>query len=109
MTKREMAAQLLALRTERDELKEALGDAMDLLIRLGANYPHEEGDNCLHCSYLEAAAEVGKPLRRYLPEMLEASAEFARTDPERHAELVRGIFQGGVDLSWGGDTAAGGD
>ncbi len=107
MTKREMAAKLIALGAERDELKEALTDALLLLVRLGAGYPHQEGDDCLHCAYILAAAKVGAPLKRYMAEERQTVADFAQQHPERHALLVRGVFEGGVDLL-GGDVAAGG-
>jgi hypothetical protein len=92
MTKREMTAQLLALRAERDELKEALIDAVAVFVQLGASSAHEEGGDCLHCAALERAAEFGKPLRRYRAEIEVATADFAREQPERYAELRRGVF-----------------
>jgi hypothetical protein len=92
MTKREMAAQLLALRAERDELKEALIDAVSVFVQLGAGSPHVEGGDCLHCAALERAAEFGRPLRRYAAEFEAERAVFARDNPERYAELRRGVF-----------------
>jgi hypothetical protein len=92
MTKREMAAQLLALRDERDELKEALIGAVSVFIRVAAVSPHSERGDCFHCVALERALEIGKPLERYRAEFDAATAEFARDQPERYAEIRRGVL-----------------
>ncbi len=104
MTKRELQADLVALRTERDELKEGLFDAVGLLIQIAAVYPHQEQGECLHCAYLSRAREIGRPLERYKAEVNAAKVAFARDEPERYAELRRGIFLGAPAAS----PAAGG-
>jgi hypothetical protein len=99
MTKREMTARLLALRAERDELKEAVIDAVSLLIALAATFPHEGAGDCAHCATLVRALEIGRPLERYRAEFDVAMVEFARDQPERYAEIRRGVFEGAGRVS----------
>jgi hypothetical protein len=94
MTKRELQAEVLALRAERDVLKGALFDACGLLALLATTEPHTATGDCAHCLYLERAAAFGKPLGRYRAEVDAATADFARTNPARYAEIRRGILAG---------------
>jgi hypothetical protein len=89
-----MVAQLLALRTERDELKAALMDACGLLASLSMAHPHEPTGDCLHCAYLDRAVELGRPLERYRAEMAQTMADFARDNPERYGEIRRAVLRG---------------
>jgi hypothetical protein len=92
MTIREMAAELLALREERDELKAGLIEAASLLAGLGAALPHTDDGDCLHCAYVRRAAEVGRPLERYRAEFAAEVAAFRRDQPERYAEIRRAVL-----------------
>ncbi len=94
MTKRELQAEVVSLRVERDELKESLIDAVLLLTQLAMVYPHQAEGECLHCAHLERAVGIGRPLLRYKAEFDATAAAFAREHPERYAELRRGVFVG---------------
>jgi hypothetical protein len=97
VTKREMAAQLQALRSERDELIEVVFDACALLIQLATTYPHEPGGACPHCAFIDRALEIGRPLNCYEGEVRAMTAAFKRDNPRRYAEMRRGIMQGATD------------
>jgi hypothetical protein len=89
VTRRDVERELAALKTERDALKDALYEAVGVLIDLGMVCPHEAEGPCAHCAFVERAVEIGRPLRRYRAEIAAATAVYAREQPERYAELRR--------------------